>query len=84
MKNEFHIPVAAKNGDWYISIWDYGSAFKAKPEGDIRIFSSDTQDMMCFNNDNEKCIDKKLLMRVENNPNGGEYIQIDNSRILVK
>ncbi|WLI78632.1 DUF943 family protein [Kosakonia sp. H02] len=56
LQKHFKIPTPAKNGDWYISIWNYGEGFKAKPTGDIRIFNSDTQDMVCFNNDREKCI----------------------------
>lgn len=84
LKEKFNIPVPAKNGDWYISVWDYGDGFKAKPNGDVRIFNADTQDMMCFDNDNSKCIDKDLLMRVESARDGSVNIQIGDKTIAVK
>ncbi|WP_312456281.1 DUF943 family protein [Pseudescherichia sp.] len=84
LKEKFSIPVPAKNGDWYISIWDYGDGFKAKPNGDIRIFNDDTQDMLCFNNDESKCIDKDLLMRIEGNRDGSVDIQVGDKTLTVK
>ncbi|EMH4163230.1 DUF943 family protein [Pluralibacter gergoviae] len=79
LKNKFNIPVIARNGDWYVDIWNFGDGFKKLPEGDVRIFNSDTQDMMCF--DKDKCIDKDLLMRVENNRRGGITITIGDKKI---
>ncbi|MBP2167359.1 hypothetical protein J2125_000551 [Erwinia toletana] len=84
IKSEFDIPVPAKNGDWYINVWNYGNGFKEKPKGDIRIFNAETQDMMCFNNDNGKCIEKDLLMRIENNKDGTVSIEIGNNKVVVK
>lgn len=84
LKEKFSIPVPAKNGDWYISVWNYGDGFKAKPNGDIRIFNADTQDMLCFNNDDGKCIDKDLLMRIEGNRDGSVDIQVGDKTIAVK
>lgn len=79
LKNKFNIPVIARNGDWYVDVWNFGDGFKKLPEGDVRIFNSDTQDMMCF--DKDKCIDKDLLMRVENNRRGGITITIGDKKI---
>ncbi|WP_297205897.1 DUF943 family protein [uncultured Pluralibacter sp.] len=79
LKNKFNIPVMASNGDWYVDIWNYGNGFKKLPKGDVRIFNADTQDMMCF--DKDKCIDKELLMRVENNRRGGIIISIGDNKI---
>ena len=84
LKNKYNIPAMAKNGDWYVDIWNFGEGFKKAPEGDIRVFNSDTQDMMCFDNDSEKCIDKELLMRIENNRQGGITIIIGNRKIYYK
>lgn len=84
LKEKFSIPFPAKNGDWYISVWDYGDGFKAKPNGDIRIFNADTQDMLCFNNDDGKCIDKDLLMRIVGNRDGSVDIQIGDKTLTVK
>ncbi|STQ61585.1 DUF943 family protein [Pseudescherichia vulneris] len=84
LKEKFSIPVPAKNGDWYISVWNYGDGFKAKPNGDIRIFNADTQDMLCFNNDDGKCIDKDLLMRIEGNRDGSVDIQVGDKTIAIK
>lgn len=84
LKEKFSIPVPAKNGDWYISVWNYGDGFKAKPNGDIRIFNADTQDMLCFNNDDGKCIDKDLLMRIESNRDGSVDIQVGDKTVTVK
>lgn len=81
LQKKFNIPAQAKDGDWYISIWNYGDGFKAKPKGDIKVFNSDTQDMMCFNNDSEKCIDKDLIMRIENNKSGGVDIRLGDKKI---
>ncbi|TPW44621.1 DUF943 family protein [Mixta tenebrionis] len=84
LKHEFNIPVPARNGDWYISIWNYGEGFKAPPEGDVRIFNSETRDMMCFNKDINKCIEKELLMRIENNRKSEVNLIMDDTIITVK
>ncbi|MCG8707894.1 DUF943 family protein [Brenneria sp. 4F2] len=84
VKDKFNIPLPAKNGDWYINVWDYGDGFKAKPKGDLRILSSETQDMMCFNNDNSKCISKDLLMRIENNRDGSTSLEIGDKKTNIK
>ncbi|MHA0915203.1 DUF943 family protein [Kosakonia cowanii] len=84
LHKEYNIPAPAKNGDWYISIWNYGSGFQNRPEGDIRVFSSETQDMICFRNDSDKCLQKDLVMRIENNRSGGVNIQIGDKDIPVE
>ena len=84
LHKEFNIPSPAKNGDWYISVWNSGSGFQNRPEGDIRVFSSETQDMICFRNDSDKCLQKDLVMRIENNRSGGVNIQIGDKDISVK
>lgn len=84
LRKKYNIPKPASNGDWYVNIWDYGDGFKSKPKGDIRIFNSDTQDMMCFDNDENKCIDKKMIMRVENNKDGSISIEIGNNKKNIK
>lgn len=84
LHKDFNIPTPSKNGDWYISIWNYGSGFQNRPEGDIRVFSTETQDMICFKSDSDKCLQKDLVMRIENNRNGGVNIQIGDKKIQVE
>ncbi|MGC1028197.1 DUF943 family protein [Pantoea agglomerans] len=84
LRKKYDIPKPASNGDWYINIWDFGDGFKPKPKGDIRIYNSDTQDLMCFDNDENKCIDKKMIMRVENNRDGSITLEIDTKKIKYK
>ncbi|MBW1252297.1 DUF943 family protein [Pantoea allii] len=84
LRKKYDIPKPASNGDWYVNIWDYGDGFKSKPKGDIRVFNSETQDMMCFDSNENKCIDKKMIMRVENNKDGTISIETGNDKKNIK
>lgn len=83
IKENYNSPRPDKYGNYHIVIWDGNDGFRKMPVGST-FLSSGTHDLYCFSvpDSGESCIEKNIVMGIQNWRNGKTMIRIGNDEII--